>query len=223
VVGTWGTKLLALDAVTGAKVWEFQGGADRKMSIMLGISAAPSIADGTVYAGARDGFFYALDLGTGAMKWKCDAAGSWVLATAAIDARNVYFGTSDTGLLLALDRGTGKERFRADTRVWTYASPVLAGTSVIAATMSGGLHVFDTATGAQTWTWRTTESLRDDDDILDEAGRLRSDKVFAPGRQLQAGVEQVKALGAFAASPIVVDGRLIAVTATGDVLVFEAP
>jgi len=223
VIGTWGTRLLALDARTGTQLWAFQGGADRKMSVMLGITAAPSVDGDTVYAGARDGFVYALDAGTGALKWKYDAAGSWVLATAAIDDRNIYFGTSDTGLFVALDKKTGKETFRAATGVWTYASPVVSGGAVIAATMTGTLEAYDTATGARTWTWRTPESLRDADDILDEAGKLRDARLFGPGRQLQAGVEEVKALGAFVASPIIVDGRLIAVTATGEVLVFEGP
>lgn len=221
VVGTWGTKLLALDAKTGALDWAFQGGAERKLSIMLGITAAPSVDGDTVYAGARDGFVYALDVATGALKWKYDAAGSWVLATAAIDDRNLWFGTSDTRLLVALDKQTGKERFRADTGTWTYASPVLVGGSVITGTMNGALYAFDAATGARTWTWRTPESVADADDILDEAGRLREARLFGPGRQLQAGVEEVKALGAFVASPIWADGRLIAVTATGEVLVFE--
>ena len=221
LVGTWGTKLLALDAKTGALNWAFQGGAERKMSIMLGISAAPSVDGDTVYAGARDGFVYALDVGTGALKWKYDAAGSWVLATAAIGDRNIWFGTSDTRLLVALDKATGKERLRADTGVWTYASPVLVGGSVITGTMNGALYAFDAASGERTWTWRTPESVADADDILDDAGKLRDARLFGPGRQLQAGVEEVKALGAFVASPIWADGRLIAVTATGEVLVFE--
>lgn len=221
VVGTWGTKLLALDAKTGASAWAFQGGAERKLSIMLGISAAPSVDGDTVYAGARDGFVYALDAATGAMKWKYDAAGSWVLATAAIDDRSIWFGTSDTRLLVALDKATGKERLRADTGVWTYASPVLVGASVITGTMNGALYALDTISGERTWTWRTPESVTDADDILDDTGKLRDARLFGPGRQLQAGVEEVKALGAFVASPIWADGRLIAVTATGEVLVFE--
>ena len=222
LIGTWGTQLLALDAATGEKIWAFQGGVDSKHSVMMGITAAPSVEGSTVYVGARDGFVHALDLETGAVRWTYDAAGSWVLSTAAVDGERIYFGTSDTGLFVALDRRTGKEVFRADTRVWTYASPVVAGNTVFAATMSGALYAFDRKTGARTWAWRTPESLNDEDDILDDTGRLRGDRLFGPGRQLQAGVEEVKALGAFTASPIWVDNRLIAVAATGRVLVFES-
>lgn len=220
LVGTWGTKVLALNATTGARVWEFQGGAEHKKSIMLGVAAAPSSDGRTVYVGARDGFFYALDLATGAPRWKYDAAGSWVLSTAAIDAERVYFGTSDTGLFVALDKRDGRELYRADTRVWTYASSPIVGETVFTASMSGQLYAFDRASGRRIWTWRTPESVRNEDGVLDGAGTLRDEELFGPGRQLQGGVERVKALGAFVASPIWADDQLIAVTATGEVLGF---
>ncbi len=34
------------------------------------VSATPTVVHGTVYAGSWDGYFYALDLGTGALRWK---------------------------------------------------------------------------------------------------------------------------------------------------------
>src|SRR5579864_2457273 len=34
------------------------------------VSASPSVVAGVVYVGAWDGFFYALDAATGAVKWK---------------------------------------------------------------------------------------------------------------------------------------------------------
>src|SRR5439155_13861150 len=42
------------------------------------VSASPAVVDGVVYIGAWDGFFYALDAATGALKWQfqidCDSA-----------------------------------------------------------------------------------------------------------------------------------------------------
>jgi glucose dehydrogenase len=34
------------------------------------VTASPAVVDGVVYVGAWDGFFYALDAATGALKWK---------------------------------------------------------------------------------------------------------------------------------------------------------
>ncbi|HEY0892598.1 MAG TPA: PQQ-binding-like beta-propeller repeat protein, partial [Cellvibrio sp.] len=110
--GTWGTRLYAVNAETGLEVWNCQGGADREYSVMLGITAAPAVDANSVYIGARDGFVYALRQTDGATLWRYDAAGSWVLSTAAIDEKNIYVGTSDTGLFLALDKKTGTEKYR---------------------------------------------------------------------------------------------------------------
>lgn len=222
-IGTWGTKLYALDAQTGNTLWHFQGKVDPERYAMQGITASPSVDNDTVYIGARDGFFYALNMQDGALKWSYDAASSWVLSTAAVDQNHVYFATSDTGLLIALDKKTGKESYRADTRLWTYSSPLLINNQfVVIGTMSGELYAFDKSSGKKIWYYQTLEGRADINDIVNsKTGKLRSEKLFAPGVQLQAGVEEVKALGAFIASPIWVDNQLIVVSATGELLIFK--
>jgi hypothetical protein len=72
------------------------------------------------------------------------------------------------------------------------------------------------------WYYQTPEGRADINDIVDgETGKLRSEKIFAADKQTQAGVEEVKALGAFVASPIWVDNQLIVVSAIGEVLIFK--
>ncbi|MDF3013534.1 MAG: serine/threonine protein kinase [Cellvibrio sp.] len=221
--GTWGTRLYAVDAETGVEAWHFQGGTDREYSVMQGITAAPAVDGNAVYIGARDGFVYALRQTDGASIWRYDAAGSWVLSTAAIDEKNIYIGTSDTGLFLALDKKTGAEKYRADTRLWTYASPLLVQNRyAFVGTMAGELYGFDKNTGKKLWYYQTPEGRADINDIVDgKTGKLRSEKIFAADKQTQAGVEEVKALGAFVASPVWADNQLIAVSATGEVLLFD--
>jgi outer membrane protein assembly factor BamB len=221
--GTWGTRLYAVNAETGLETWHFQGGVDREYSVMLGITAAPAVDATAVYIGARDGFVYALRQTDGATLWRYDAAGSWVLSTAAIDEKNIYVGTSDTGLFLALDKKTGKEKYRADTRLWTYSSPVLVQNRyAFIGTMAGELYGFDKNTGKPLWYYQTPEGRADINDIVDgKTGKLRGEKIFAADKQTQAGVEEVKTLGAFVASPIWVGNQLIAVSATGEILIFK--
>jgi outer membrane protein assembly factor BamB len=221
--GTWGTRLYAVNAETGLEAWHFQGGVDREYSVMLGITAAPAVDTTAVYIGARDGFVYALRQTDGVTLWRYDAAGSWVLSTAAIDEKNIYVGTSDTGLFLALDKKTGKEKYRADTRLWTYSSPVLVQNRyAFIGTMAGELYGFDKNTGKPLWYYQTPEGRADINDIVDgKTGKLRGEKIFAADKQTQAGVEEVKTLGAFVASPIWVGNQLIAVSATGEILIFK--
>ncbi|WP_331343857.1 PQQ-binding-like beta-propeller repeat protein [Cellvibrio sp. UBA7661] len=220
--GTWGSKVYALDADTGAELWQFQAGVDAGF-VMQGISASPALDEQYVYLGARDGYVYALRQTDGTTVWRYDAQSSWVLAEAALDTEHVYVTTSDTGLLLALDKRSGSEQYRADTRFWTYTKPLLVDERyVFVGNMLGELYGFDKKTGAALWYYQTSEGRADINDIInDESGKLRAEKVFSPNVQLQASVEWVKSLGAFVASPIWVNNQLIAVTATGDVLLFK--
>jgi outer membrane protein assembly factor BamB len=62
-VGGYDKKLHALDAFTGAKIWEFTGAG-------AGFSVNPLVIEGKVYAGNRDGYFYAVDAETGQLVWQ---------------------------------------------------------------------------------------------------------------------------------------------------------
>jgi eukaryotic-like serine/threonine-protein kinase len=225
-IGSWGTKLYALNAQTGKEAWHFQGGIDYQNGVMIGMAASPTLDTQNVYIGGRDGFFYALKQSDGTPVWShpYNAAGSWVLSTAAVDDKNVYFATSDTALFVAVDKKTGVEKYRSSTHVWTYTSPVIVQNRfVFFGTMAGELYGLDKATGKKLWSYQTPEGKADINDIVDPVTHgLRGDKLFAADVQVQASVEYVKALGAFVASPIWVDNQLIAVTANGELLLFDA-
>jgi outer membrane protein assembly factor BamB len=216
VVGSWDGGVYALDAASGEQRWRFQTRTEQKISLMTGIQASPSVDGDTVYIGARDGYFYALDAATGRQKWNYDAKGTWVVATAAVDDKRVYLATSDTGLLLALDKQSGKELYRHATQVWTFASPLLVGDMLVGASMKGELHGIDAATGTPRWRYRTEAASADAYRVVDRAtGKFDGKRLFEGGdHAMESALEHVKRLGAFAATPAWHEGRLIAVTAT---------
>lgn len=224
VVGSWDGAVYALDAASGAEKWRYQTQGEQKHSIMFGVQASPSVDGETVYVGSRDGYFYALDAASGKRKWRYDAHGAWVVSTAAIDDENVYVGTSDTGLLLALDKQSGAEKYRYSTKVWNFASPLRAGDALIGASMKGELVGLDAASGALRWHYRTDASRADAFRILDAAtGGFDSARLYGKApHQLRAALEHVKHLGAFVASPLWHKGQLIVADANGEVLVFAA-
>jgi outer membrane protein assembly factor BamB len=222
VVGSWDGALYALDAASGELRWRFQTRTEQKDSIMLGIQASPSVDGDTVYTGSRDGCFYALDAASGQLKWRYDAQGSWVAGTAAQDAQRVYVGTSDTGLLLALDKRTGKEAYRYDMKAWTFASPLRVGGLLVAASMKGELHVLDAASGRERWSYRGEGARANEARVVDPAtGKFDTGRMYQGGpHALYSALEHVKRLGAFMASPLWHDGQLIVADGTGQVLVF---
>ncbi len=221
-IATWGTKVYALDAKTGAKLWDFQGGKDAETGILQGFSAAPTVDGDTVYIGSRDGYMRAFNAADGKLQWSYDAEKSWVLGTAAADADTLYFPTSDTTVFIALDKKTGREKYRTDTKVWTYTSPVIVGDYAFAGTMTGDLYAFDKRTGKILWHYQTDDAKADPLDLIDDTGKLRMDVLFQQGYPPAPGVENVKTLGAFIASPIWSGNGLIAVTASGEIIIFSA-
>jgi len=101
------TTLSPSNAAQMTKLWSFQTGAP--------IAASASIVGGVVYVGSWDGYEYALDAKTGAMKWKtylgqtldanCQAP-IGITSTAAIQNGVLYVGGGDA-YWYALDASTG--------------------------------------------------------------------------------------------------------------------
>lgn len=222
VVGSWDGAVYALDAASGELRWRHQTNTEQKTSVRLGVQASPTVDGDTVYIGSRDTHLHALDAASGKPMWRYNAQGSWIVGTAALDNTSVYVGSSDTNVLLAIDKRNGKERFRFDTKAWTYASPLRIGGAVIAATMKGELHALDASSGKSLWSYRTPQSQQDAYGVLDpKTGTFNKERLFKGGHHATySALEHVKGLGAFLASPMWVDGQLITATTTGEVLVF---
>jgi len=223
VFGSWDGAVYALDAVSGKQLWRYQTDTEQKTSTHLGVQAGPLIDGDTVFIGSRDAHFYALDLATGRMKWRYDGRGSWIVSNAVADGERVYFGTSDTNVLVALDKRTGQVKYEHDTKVWTYATPVLADNAVIGASMRGELFALDAASGKPLWSWRTAESRADAFGLLDRStGKFDTKRLYEGAQTVMASIEHIKRLGAFVGTPVWHDGQLIATTADGRLLFFTA-
>jgi outer membrane protein assembly factor BamB len=180
--GSWDTWLYALDAQTGKEKWKFKTKEQPGMHLLEGIQASPAVVDSIVYFGARDGFFYALNANTGDSIWTFSADNSWVLTTAAIKNGIVYFGTSDTYLMQALDARTGKKKYSLKAKGYLYSSPAIAGETVYFGDFTGNLYALDLNSGGTKWQayatdGRKTNAVR----ILNEKGEL--DFGFTAGTQ----------------------------------------
>jgi len=93
--------LVAFDAPTGRPVWsgEFPAPWDQ--------SAAPVVADDTLYLVDRSGTVTAVDVATGQPRWQTRTHTSVLYGRMVTNARTVVFPTFDAHVV-ALDRGTGK-------------------------------------------------------------------------------------------------------------------
>lgn len=93
-------KVHALNAYTGATIWEFSGA-------QAGYDTNPLVVEGKVILGNRDGNLYALDATTGALLWKY-YVGSAIRYSAAYKDGVVYFAANDNSAYAVNIDGTLK-------------------------------------------------------------------------------------------------------------------
>jgi outer membrane protein assembly factor BamB len=92
----------------------------------------------------------ALDLETGAVKWRNDVPGG-VLSAVAVRGGLAIFTATD-GKVRAWDAFTGRERWSYDAGAPFVAGPAVTGQAVYAADLKGVVHALDLATGKRRWT-----------------------------------------------------------------------
>jgi outer membrane protein assembly factor BamB len=156
VFGTQAGEVIALDATTGAVRWRFetQGAAHHfsdKQNDTTSVYASPSVADGVVTVGGRDGELYGIALADGRQLWRTTHDGSsWILSTA-IKADEVVVGSGSALILQGADLHTGAERWRVKTAGAVFASPAIAGDAVVYADISGVLAAVGLVDGRPLW------------------------------------------------------------------------
>ena len=84
-VGSYDNNLYALNATTGAKVWNYGTQAP---------TSSPAVANGVVYVGSDDNNLYALNATTGAKLWSY-TTGGYVDSSPAVAKGVVYVGSDD--------------------------------------------------------------------------------------------------------------------------------
>ncbi len=137
------------------------------------IIASPTLCDGVVYVGAKDGGLSAVDKATGRTRWRF-VADAPVTASAAIAGDLAYF-QSDAGTIhavrvkdgkLAWKRKTGADlpfmNYKPGVDFWDYwaSSPLYADGAIYIGGGDGVVRALDARTGAVIWTYATRGRVR---------------------------------------------------------------
>jgi len=131
-----------------SKLWSANAG---KGEDGLGVSQAPAIADGRVYAAAVEGGVRAFDLQTGAKAWTYESDLPLSGGPGAGDGL-VVIGSLE-GDVIALDAATGAEKWSAKVVNEIIAAPAVGQGMVIVHSNDGRVTAFDAATGERRWFW----------------------------------------------------------------------
>lgn len=164
-VGSMDGILYALDLPTGRLLWRFETegaglfsgdfGFDRRT-----IQSSPSVVDGVVYVGSRDGTMYAVDGEIGRRRFTVSHGTSWVITSPAVADGTVFLGSSDASFAQAVDALTGEERWRVATPGIVWSSPTVAGGLVLIGAGSGVLLALDRESGDERWRFRAQGGWR---------------------------------------------------------------
>ena len=117
--------------------------------------ASPAYADGVLFVGSWDSYFYAIDADSGNEKWRFHGGEDPLLhnqvgfqSSPAVVGGVVYTGCRDSNLY-AIDAATGKEKWRFNNAgSWVITSPAVAQGKVIFGTSDSSLYyVLDAESG----------------------------------------------------------------------------
>ena len=158
--------VVAVDQETGKKIWEqdfanYDNYSFKKAmlwysnrAVSAKISGGLSVAYQSVYFGTEDGYVYALEEATGALKWKVGVKGE-VISAPAIDAGIVLVNTT-SGHLIALDPDSGEQKWLTESDVPPLtlrgvSAPAADSGGALIGTPSGKLKVSILETGMVAW------------------------------------------------------------------------
>ncbi|HVO56266.1 MAG TPA: PQQ-binding-like beta-propeller repeat protein [Dongiaceae bacterium] len=177
---SYDSNFYAVDAASGTEKWKFKTGGEHRFIAkhLHGIEPAnepvpdpfdfylssPAVSGGVVYFGSSDGCVYALEAGSGALKWKFKT-GDVVHASPAVAGGTVFVGSWDT-YFYALDAATGAEKWRFKTgedheiynQTGLQASAAVVEGVVYFGCRDSNFYALDAATGKSLWTYKNNGS-----------------------------------------------------------------
>ena len=138
--------IFALDAATGAIVWE------RKLNGPAGTASSPIVAGGRVYVLMDNGTMLALDAATGVPLWRVDGLAHEVASATSAIADGIIYVPSREGRLWAIDAETGTILWTSDVADELTSSVSVANGVVYVGSLGGTAYAFDAAKGDVLWT-----------------------------------------------------------------------
>ena len=151
---TGGKSLLAVDSTNGKELWRIERG---------DMFTAPAVANGKIYVGNFDRYFYAFDQKTGAEQWKVQSNGLF-WAGPAVEGNIVYAGNDD--LVYALNAQTGEQLWMFQMTGKSVSEPMISDEVLYVSDSAhefprGPRHLYalNAATGKVLWTFETVATF----------------------------------------------------------------
>lgn len=232
VLNRWG-EAFCLGAADGKVVWHRNVEADTKSAVPdWGFTGAPLVLDGTVYLNVGDGGL-ALDAATGAVAWKSStksAGYSTPYPHGAGDKQVLILGTAQSYVAVRPKDGTEVWRVKWLTQYGVNAAdPVIDGDRMFVSTGYGkGAALFRMGGGEPETLWKSKALRTQMNPAVLHGGFLygvdgdTTEKASLKCIEFATGTEKWSQAGFGSGGVIVVDGKLVGVNGTGELVVAPA-
>jgi len=144
-VGSWDSKVYALNATDGTLVWTYATGS--------AVASSPAVFDGGLYIGSYDRKVYALNATTGTLIWSYTTGGV-VYSSPALADGTVYVG-SDDRKVYALNATNGVLIWRYVTGDFVSSSPAVGDGRVYIGSYDRKVYALNATNGAVIWSYTT--------------------------------------------------------------------
>jgi outer membrane protein assembly factor BamB len=188
--------------------------------------STPTIAGGVAFLGSADGVLHAIHIADGRRDWTHPTGGA--IYGGVLAAHDTLYLINDAGVLLALDRATGRERWRCElgggsivrnlpaaTSPYDFdyqaPTPVLADGVLYAGAADGGFHAIAAGTGRPLWRFAAGGKIRTTALVVGERvvfGAL-DNFVYALDRKTGALQWRADAGGAVTTAPVLAGGNIL--------------
>lgn len=145
--------LYALNISDGSLAWKFKS-IGQQYFPKGEVQGFPATGFGSVFVGARDFNFYAIDVETGQGKWNRSFPKGWAFSATVKDSV-LFLGTAEDRLMLAIDARTGQELWQTDLKFHIFGNCEFSQTLVYVPTIWGKLYALDRKTGSIKWVFAT--------------------------------------------------------------------
>ena len=171
------------------------------------IDSSAAIVDGTIYVGTYAGELIAVDLETGAPKWRYEANAVYGIgeSSPAVADPLVLVGDLE-GLLHAVDVDTGEAAWTYQTGGEIKSSPVVVGDHVLIGSYDGYLYSLTLADGQLVWRYETENYVHATPAVSDGVAYFGGCDEMFHGVRVSDGVEVMRLPAGYTAASPTIDG-----------------
>lgn len=167
-LGSMDGELVALEASTGARLWEVPleeakssgGFGCAAPASSVAIYGTPAVAGDLVYVSGYNGKVYAINSSSGALRWVYPREGNLqpVVGGPVVASGRVYFGSAD-GKVYALDAATGDMEWEFTTGDKIWSTPAVDGDTLYIGSFDKKLYALKTSDGSKKWEFETEGAI----------------------------------------------------------------